>query len=69
MSQKKRRKRSAAENLADQMKLDAQLKALIYSGIAEAKQNGAFVIVKVPWKLIRELSVFEQRRGEERECN
>jgi hypothetical protein len=68
MGQRKRRK-SAAEDLATEMKLNNQLKHLIYSAIAEAHDSGAFILLRVPWRLVRELSEYEQRREKQREQN
>jgi hypothetical protein len=69
MAHKNRKNRSSAEDLAAELKLNNQLKAIVFNAIADARDKGAFIQIPLPWRLIKELAELEQRRSEERDQN
>jgi hypothetical protein len=66
---KKRKRRSAADDLTLEQQLDAELARVIVEAVERVKATGMYVVVKLPGNLLGKLLEFEERHGREQEEN
>jgi hypothetical protein len=65
---KKRKRRSAAQDLAEERRLDEALRTLIWRALQEAKK-GVWVAIRIDGRAIKRLAEFQEQREKECECN
>jgi hypothetical protein len=69
VAHKKKPKRTTADDLREATALDAALRDIVEKGLEQARREGALLILRLPWKLVKRLSELETRLGDLHERN